>query len=154
MYLTGETKGKVVEAPLELRDLLERPLVASLATERPDGTMQCNPMWFVFDGIEVKMSHTSTRQKMRNWDVHPSVSLCIADPENTFRYVEVRGVVTGLEPDIGAQFHRDLRIRYGMDPTNVPDEAERVVVTVSVSYIGGREMADPTKAPETNGGHP
>ena len=139
-------------APVELSDLLERPLVASLATERPDGTLQCNPMWFRLDGATIKMSHTSTRQKIHNWEANPSVSLCITDPENTFRYVEVRGHVTTLEDDLGARFHRDLRVRYGMDPTNVPDAAERVVVSVRITYIGGREMADPTKASDTSDG--
>ncbi|MDG2428266.1 MAG: PPOX class F420-dependent oxidoreductase [Acidimicrobiales bacterium] len=131
--------------PAELSDLLDRPLVAALATERPDGTLQCNPMWFRFDGTEIKMSHTSTRQKIRNWDANTAVSLCITDPANTFRYVEVRGFVTGLASDLDAQFHRELRVRYGMDATNVPDAAERVVVTIRITYIGGREMADQTK---------
>ncbi len=141
-------------APTELSDLLDRPLVAALATERPDGTLQCNPMWFSFDGTAIKMSHTSTRQKVRNWDANASVSLCITDPANTYRYVEVRGFVTGLESDFDAQFHRELRVRYGMDATNVPDAAERVVVTVRITYIGGREMADQTKALDKSGDLP
>ena len=49
---------------------------------------------------------------------------------------------------------REEFISHRMDPTDVPDEAERVVVTVSVTYIGGREMADPTKTLEANGGQP
>lgn len=149
MYLTGEAKDGFVVVPVELSDLLDRPLVASLATERPDGTLQCNPMWFSFDGTAIKMSHTSTRQKIRNWAANASVSLCITDPENTFRYVEVRGLVTSLESDLDARFHRELRTRYGMDATNVPDAADRVVVTVRITYIGGREMADQTKALDT-----
>ncbi|MFC6565714.1 pyridoxamine 5'-phosphate oxidase family protein [Actinoplanes utahensis] len=36
--------------PEEHRDLLERPLIADLATVREDGTPQVNPMWFAWDG--------------------------------------------------------------------------------------------------------
>jgi PPOX class probable F420-dependent enzyme len=147
VYVTGETNDGSVAVPLELADLLDRALVASLATQRPDGTLQCNPMWFAFDGAALRLSHTSTRQKIRNWSVNPSVSMCITDPENTFRYVEVRGLVVSVERDPGAEFHRELRVRYGMDPTEVGDAADRVVVTVRPTFIGGREMADPT-APE------
>jgi hypothetical protein len=32
--------------PDEIRDLLERPLLANLATVREDGSPQVNPMWF------------------------------------------------------------------------------------------------------------
>jgi PPOX class probable F420-dependent enzyme len=144
IYLTGETNNGSVSAPPELADLLDRALVGSLATQRPDGTLQCNPMWFAFDGSALRLSHTSTRQKIRNWTANPSVSMCITDPDNTFRYVEVRGRVVSVEPDPGAAFHRALRVQYGMDPTEVRDAADRVVVTLHPTYIGGREMADPT----------
>jgi PPOX class probable F420-dependent enzyme len=144
VYVTGDTNDGVVAVPDELADLLGRPLVAAIATQRPDGTLQCNPMWFSFDGTALRMSHTSTRQKIRNWAANPSVSICITDPENTFRYVELRGLVVSVEPDPGAEFHRELRVRYGMDATEVGDAVDRVVVAVHPTYIGGREMADPT----------
>lgn len=145
-YLRGEMVDGVASPPSELVDLLERPLIAYLATLRPDGSLQCNPMWYSFDGERLRLSHTSTRQKFRNLESNPSMSLCIADPENTFRYVEVRGHVSDVEVDHDAQFHRDLRVRYGIDPDPVPDAGDRVVVTVTPTFIGGRDMDDPTAA--------
>lgn len=57
--------------PTQLADLLERPLVAFLATTRPDGGVQNNPMWFAFDGTYIELSHTSDRKKFRNLSENP-----------------------------------------------------------------------------------
>jgi len=42
------------EVPASHRDLLERPLYGHLATIRPDGGVQVNPMWFAFDGQQIR----------------------------------------------------------------------------------------------------
>ncbi|HEX5923363.1 MAG TPA: PPOX class F420-dependent oxidoreductase [Baekduia sp.] len=131
-----------VRVPPELADLLERPLVAFLATTRPDGGLQCNPMWFSYDGSVIEMSHTSDRKKFRNLAQDPRLSLCIADPENLYRYIEVRGRLESTRPDGEAAFHRGLRVRYGMDPTHVPDADVRVVLAIRPTWIGGRHLAD------------
>ncbi len=130
--------------PAELADLLERPLVAVLATCRPDGGVQNNPMWFGFDGTHIELSHTSDRRKFRNLEADPRLSLCIVDPENTFRYLEVRGELLDSRPDPGAEFHRALRRRYGMADADVPDEAVRVVMRIGPTLFTGRELADQT----------
>ncbi len=130
--------------PAELADLLKRPLVAVLATSRPDGGVQNNPMWFAFDGKSIELSHTSDRKKFRNLEESPRLSLCIVDPDNTYRYLEVRGELVDSRPDAGAEFHRALRRRYGMDDTDVPDEAVRVVLRIKPTLFTGRELADQT----------
>lgn len=130
--------------PTQLADLLERPLVAFLATTRPDGGVQNNPMWFAFDGTYIELSHTSDRKKFRNLSENPRLSLCIADPENFYRYLEVRGELEETRPDGGAEFHRALRRRYGMDPTHVPDEDVRVVMRIRPTLFSGRDLADQT----------
>jgi len=85
--------------PTDLLDLLERPLYAHLATTRPDGTVQVSPMWFDWDGERLRFSITTTRQKYRNVQSHPHVAASISDPENPYRFLEVRGVVEEIEPD-------------------------------------------------------
>src|ERR1044071_1737571 len=100
------------EVPEGLVDLLERPLVAQVATVRPDGAPQSNPMWFESDGEYLYFSHTTTRQKYRNVRREPRVAVSIVDPESPYRYLEVRGTVERIDDDpTGARFVR-LAERY------------------------------------------
>src|SRR5215211_3631398 len=94
-------------------DLLERPLFAHLATVRPDGTPQSNVMWYVWDGAVLRMTHTKTRQKFRNFAQQPKVALSVADPDDQYRYLEVRGTVESIEDDdTEASFYQGLQERY------------------------------------------
>jgi PPOX class probable F420-dependent enzyme len=117
--------------PENLVYLLERPLFGHLATIRPDDTAQVNPMWFAWDGEFVKFTNTTARQKYRNVQRNPAVAMSITDPDNQYRYLEVRGVVDHIEPDPTGAFYVELARRYGMsDPQPPPDVADRVVIYV------------------------
>lgn len=111
-------------------DLLERPLFAHLATTRPDGSPQSNVMWFVWDGERIRMTHTKTRQKFRNLQRDPRLALSIADPEDPYRFLEVRGVVDGItDDDEQASFYKSLQQRYGQSYP-IRDAAVRVVLAI------------------------
>jgi len=126
--------------PEEFRDLLERPLIADLATVREDGTPQVNPMWFAWDGEFIRFTHTNFRRKFRNLQANPAVAISIVDPENRYRYLEVRGVVERVEPDPTGAFYVELATRYDAPwgkeaPKDAPD---RVVVVVRPTAVGKR----------------
>lgn len=113
-------------------DLLERPLFCHLATLRPDGSPQANPMWSVWDGTHLRFTTTSTRQKHRNVTADPRVSISITDPDRPYRYLELRGRVTAIEPDPTGAFFTELATRYGRDLGGPPaDAADRVVLVVT-----------------------
>ena len=126
--------------PASHAHLLERPLFAHLATVRPDGAPQSNVMWFAWDSELLRFTHTSARQKFRNLTHEPRVSVSIADRDNPYDFLEVRGDVASIEPDTDAAFYRSLQARYGMDYP-VTDADVRVVVavrpTVFVPVTGG-----------------
>jgi PPOX class probable F420-dependent enzyme len=112
------------------RDLLERPLFAHLATIRPDGRPQVNPMWFSWDGENLFFTNTKTRYKYRNVTAHPEVAVSINDPEQPYRYLEVRGTVERIDPDSSGEFFLKLADRYGMKLDGPPPDAEHRVVYV------------------------
>ncbi|MEV4756574.1 PPOX class F420-dependent oxidoreductase [Micromonospora sp. NPDC049559] len=116
-------------------DLLERPLFAHLATVRPDGSPQSNVMWFTWDGSRIRMTHTKNRQKFRNLERDPRVALSVADPDDPYRFLEVRGVVEKIDDDDeDASFYRFLQERYGnVYPIN--DAPVRVVVTIRPEHF-------------------
>jgi PPOX class probable F420-dependent enzyme len=119
-----------VKPPESHADLLDKPTFAHLATVRPDGSPQSSVMWFAWDGDRIRMTHTKTRQKFRNLADEPRVALSIADPDDQYRFLEVRGVVEGVEDDDEqASFYQSLQKRYGMDYP-VRDAAVRVILTI------------------------
>jgi len=121
--------------PTDHRDLLERPIVCHLATVRPDGTPQVNPMWFVADGDTVRFTHTDQRQKFRNLEKNRHVAISISDPDNPYRYLEVRGKLDEIVPDPEGAFYRELAVRYGRDRGTPPsDAAHRVILVVSLEH--------------------
>jgi PPOX class probable F420-dependent enzyme len=117
------------EVPASHADLLERALCAHLATVRPDGAPQSSVMWFAWDGSRIRLTHTRTRQKFANLAHEPRVALSIADPDDQYRFLEIRGTVEGVEDDPGADFYRSLQHRYGMDYP-IMDADVRVVITI------------------------
>lgn len=118
-----------VQPPPSHTDLLERPLFAHVATVRPDGTPQTNPMWYEWDGERIRLTHTKTRQKFRNLVHEPRLSLSITDPDDPYRFLEVRGLVERVEDDADASFYRSLQRRYER-VHDVTDASVRVVITV------------------------
>ena len=126
----------VVAIPAELEDLLTRPLYGHLATSRPDGTVQVNPMWFEWDGERIRFTHTDQRQKYRNIAHNPAVAMSIIHPDNPYRYLEVRGVVEDIERDPEAKFYLHLNDRYDGPLTGTPADApQRVIFVVRPTAI-------------------
>jgi PPOX class probable F420-dependent enzyme len=129
------------EVPASHADLLEKPTFAHLATVRPDGSPQSSVMWFAWDGSRIRLTHTRTRQKFANLAVEPRVALSIADPDDQYRFLEVRGTVEKIEDDPGAEFYRSLQHRYGMDYP-IRDADVRVIITIRPDrYIAVRSGA-------------
>ncbi|MGL6234728.1 MAG: PPOX class F420-dependent oxidoreductase [Segniliparus sp.] len=115
--------------PAQFADLLERPLYGSLATVSPAGKAQSSIMWYVWDGERLKFTHTAKRQKYRNLVANPSAAFSVYDPENPYRYLELRGVVDEIAPDPDGVFFTELHTRYSASfPLPVSDFPDRVVL--------------------------
>lgn len=74
-------------------DLLTRPIPAVLTTLMPDGQPQSSLMWCDCDGQCARINTTAERRKGRNMLADPRVTLLIVDPDDTSRYIEIRGRV-------------------------------------------------------------
>ncbi|NUR63084.1 MAG: PPOX class F420-dependent oxidoreductase [Catenulispora sp.] len=117
------------------RAVLERPVLCDLATIRPDGSPQVNPMWFKFDGEFLWFTHTNYRQKFKNIAHDPRVAISIIDPENRYDYVEVRGVVEKIEDDPEATMYQLLSEWYDGTPVTPPDAKDRVKIAVRPTKV-------------------
>jgi PPOX class probable F420-dependent enzyme len=121
------------------RDLFDKKAFAILATAGPDGHPQATPVWVDFDGRHVRINTARGRVKDRNLTKNPRVALAITDPDNPYRYVQVRGRVVEMT-EAGADAHIDaLAKKYlGQDryPGRKPGEV-RVTVTIAPESVQG-----------------
>jgi PPOX class probable F420-dependent enzyme len=132
---------KEVMIPDSHVDLLawETKSFAHIATIGPSGEPQSSPVWFEWDGTNIKFSLTTQRQKYRNLDRDGRVALSVIDPTNAYRYIEIRGVLDGVEPDPDIDFISRMAKKYiGKDRYPWHQEGdERVVVKVRPTKVSG-----------------
>ena len=92
--------------PEKYRDLFTKKAFASLGTLMPDGRPQVTPVWCDFDGEHVIFNSAKGRQKDKNVRRDPRVAVAIIDPDNPYRYLEIRGTVVEITEE-GADKHID-----------------------------------------------
>ena len=80
-----------VRIPASHLDLLTRPICGVLTTIGPDGWPQSSLVWLDWDGECARVNTTLERRKGRNLAANPKVSLLVVDPDDTARYVQLRG---------------------------------------------------------------
>ncbi len=121
-------------------DLLQqKKAFADLATVMPDGTPQVTPVWFDYSGGKVRVNTARGRTKARNLKPGAPVALAIVDPDNAYRYVQIRGRVASATEQ-GADAHIDaLAKKYlGKDtyPFRQPGEVRIMYEIEPVSVSG------------------
>lgn len=90
--------------PDKYLDLFKKQAFANLGTLMRDGSPQVTPVWVDYDGKYVRVNSAVGRVKDKNMRRDPRVSLSIQDPENPYRYLEVRGKVAEIT-QTGADDH-------------------------------------------------
>jgi len=102
--------------PDKYRDLFNKRAFASLGTLMPDGRPQVTPVWVDLDGDYVIFNSAKGRQKDRNVRRDPRVALAIIDPDNPYRYLEIRGrVVEITEEGADANINKLAKKYLGVD---------------------------------------
>lgn len=101
-----------VPIPESHAGLLQTAVHGVLTTMMPDGMPQSSIIWVDYDGEYVLVNTTLERRKGRNMRADPHVSVLVIDPENSSRWIEVRGRVAKITQD-SAEAHADkLTQRY------------------------------------------
>jgi PPOX class probable F420-dependent enzyme len=83
-----------------------------LATLMADGTPQVTPVWFNTDGNHILINTAQGRIKDLNMRARPHVALCIADPSNPYRYLQIRGKVVDYSTDNADEHIDSLAYKY------------------------------------------
>jgi PPOX class probable F420-dependent enzyme len=128
----------MIEIPAAYMDLLtQKTAFANLATIMKDGSPQVTPVWFDYTNGHVRVNTAKGRVKARNLQEGVRVALAILDPDNPYRYLQIRGQVVRVTEE-GASAHIDslakkylgkdkypfsqpgeVRIRYEIEPLAV-----------------------------------
>ncbi len=123
--------------PEKYLDLFHKKAFGSLSTLMPDGSPQTNPVWVDYQNGEVWVNSAVGRLKDRNIKRDPRVSVAVIDPENPYRYLEVRGKVREVT-ESGATEHIDRMAKkyLGKDkyPFAQPGE-QRVLYKITPEHV-------------------
>src|SRR5246500_4051825 len=107
--------------PDQYLDLMEqkKKAFANLATIMADGTPQVTPVWFDYTNGVIRVNSAKGRTKTRNMKEGAPVALSIMDPDNPYRYMQIRGKVTRVTEQ-GASEHIDSLAKKYLDKDKYP----------------------------------
>ena len=125
--------------PEKYLDLFQKKAFAHLATIMNDGSPQVTPVWCDFDGKHILVNSAKGRIKDQNMRKHPAVALSIMDPDNPYRYLQIRGTVAEIT-EAGADNHIDRLAKKYLNvdayPYRSPNEV-RVIYKITPERIDG-----------------
>jgi PPOX class probable F420-dependent enzyme len=126
--------------PENYLDLLQqKKAFANLATIMADGSPQVTPVWFDYTDGVIRVNTAKGRVKSRTLRPAAAVALAIMDPDNAYRYIQIRGRVRRAVEQ-GADAHIDsLAKKYlGKDtyPFRQPGEV-RVMYEIEPTAVSG-----------------
>lgn len=95
----------IAGVPDKYADLLEweTRAFATLATVMDDGSPQATPVWFDVEGDQILINSARGRVKVHNMEQRPEIALSIMDPDDPYRYLQIRGVVTEVREEGGRE---------------------------------------------------
>jgi PPOX class probable F420-dependent enzyme len=117
----------MTDIPTGFLDLLTgKKALAHLATIQPDGSPQVTPVWFDYTNGVIRVNTAKGRIKARNLSEGSKVAMSIVDPDNDYRYIQVRGTVTKETTD-GAVAHIDSLAKKYMNKDVYPYHSDKEV---------------------------
>jgi PPOX class probable F420-dependent enzyme len=124
------------------RDLLEqKKAFANLALVMPDGTPQVTPVWFDHEGGMIRVNTAKGRVKARNLKQGAPVALAIMDPDNPYRYVQIRGRVERVVEGGSAEPHIDALAKKYLDKDKYPFRGpgeQRILYEIRPASVSGQ----------------
>ena len=129
-----------MDATLEkYRDIFDKKSFCYVATVGKYGTPQVTPVWCEFDGTHIVFNTARGRVKDSNLTRNPKITLAVSDPDNPYRYVQVKGRVAQITEE-GADPHIDKMAKkyIGQDryPWRRPGE-KRMLVKILPERVQG-----------------
>jgi PPOX class probable F420-dependent enzyme len=132
-------------APTRLRQVLDAPVFATVATVDPDGGPQQSVVWVTRDGDDVLFTIATGSRKGRNLRRDPRVSVLLSPPDEPYTYAAIHGKAT-LHADGASELRDALALKYtgqtyaehNADAAARYGDVEMMVVRVTPERVVGR----------------
>ncbi len=119
----------------EVKQLIDRPNFAHLATLMPDGSPQSVPVWVGRDGDRIVICTAETSLKGKNTRRDPRVALSVVDFNNPYEEVQIRGRVVERRPDPELKILDPISHKYTGKPFPFRTPEGRVALIVEVEKM-------------------
>jgi len=121
------------------RKLLDDKNLAYIATVDASGAPQVTPVWVEYDGTHVRFNTEEKRAKFKHLQKNPRLAVCVANAQNPYQYIEIRGTVVEMTRD-GADEMIDRLAKKYIDqdkyPFNKPGDVRVVVKILPEKVLG------------------
>ncbi|MGH2400165.1 MAG: PPOX class F420-dependent oxidoreductase [bacterium] len=119
--------------PDTVKEFLQKPNLAVLATISPKRRPQATPVWFLVDGDHIVVNTSRGRVKHHNVEKSPFVAVTVVDRDDPYRFVQIQGKVVKLDWDHGARDIDRLSQRYRghkyqYPSTDAPDRRVSLII--------------------------
>jgi len=125
----------------EIRQLLDRPNFAHLATLMPDGSPQSVPVWVGRDGDRIVICTSEASLKAKNTQRDPRVALSVVDFDDPYSEAQLRGRIVERRSDPDLKVLDPISRKYTGKPFPMRNSEGRVALVMEV------EKAKYTKIP-------
>ena len=123
--------------PDSYKDLFQKRAFGSFTTLMPDGSPQTTPVWVDLVDGNVIVNTALGRQKDKNVRRDPRVAVTLIDPDNPYRYLEIRGRVNQVTQN-GAEKHIDKMAKKYLDKDKYPfarPGEQRVLIKITPEHF-------------------
>lgn len=125
--------------PDKYSDIVNKKTFAMFGTLMPNGQPQVTPVWVDAEDGMLVINTAKGRQKHKNVQRDPRVAVTLSDPDNPYRYVEVRGRVVEMT-EAGADKHIDKMAKKYLDKDKYPfaqPGEQRILLKIRPEHVHG-----------------
>ena len=123
----------------EVRRLAALPILIVMATRRPDGAIQLNPIWFELEDGHFVVNSNTRRSWPANLQREKEATVLLADPQEPERYAQVRTRLVEVRPDPDLRVINRLAQRYTGKPFRALEPGEqRITLSLAPVKVTGQ----------------
>ena len=125
--------------PDAVKEIIDTPVFAHVATVGPDGHPQNTVMWIDRDGDHLLLNTAAGRVKWRNLRRDPRVAVSLTPVDTPYRNISIKGRMVEMRTEDGDAVIDRLAHKYlGVDeyPYRQPGEVRVTIVVEALSVTG------------------